>query len=77
MFPETRYSMKGTMMQFPLTLRPLLERAARLFPNVEIVSSRPTTRFTVTRTEKWPGARVPLPLSFRQRVSSGETESPA
>jgi fatty-acyl-CoA synthase len=33
--------MKGTMMQFPLTLRPLLERAARLFPNVEIVSSRP------------------------------------
>ncbi len=33
--------MKGTMMQFPLTLRSLLERAARLFPNVEIVSSRP------------------------------------
>jgi len=33
--------MKGTMMQFPLTLRTLLERAARLFPNVEIVSSRP------------------------------------
>ena len=33
--------MKGTMMQFPLTLRPLMERAAKLFPNVEIVSSRP------------------------------------
>jgi hypothetical protein len=33
--------MKGTMMQFPLTLRPLLERAVKLFPNVEIVSSRP------------------------------------
>ena len=33
--------MKGTMMQFPLTLRPLLERAEKLFPNVEIVSSRP------------------------------------
>src|SRR5882672_2803514 len=33
--------MKGTMMQFPLTLRPLLERAAKLFPNVEIVSGRP------------------------------------
>jgi fatty-acyl-CoA synthase len=33
--------MKGTMMQFPLTLTPLLERAGRLFPNVEIVSSRP------------------------------------
>ncbi len=35
------YPMKGTMMQFPLTLRPLLERAEKLFPNVEIVSSRP------------------------------------
>jgi fatty-acyl-CoA synthase len=33
--------MQGTMMQFPLTLRPLLERASRLFPNLEIVSSRP------------------------------------
>jgi len=33
--------MKGTMMQFPLTLRPLLERAATLFPKVEVVSSRP------------------------------------
>src|SRR5205823_5442544 len=33
--------MKGTMMSFPLTLRPLLERATKLFPNVEIVSSRP------------------------------------
>lgn len=33
--------MKGTMMQFPLTLRSLLERAAKLFPNVEIVSRRP------------------------------------
>ena len=33
--------MKGTMMQFPLTLDHLLERAGALFPNVEIVSSRP------------------------------------
>src|SRR5689334_7580433 len=33
--------MKGTMMSFPLTLRPLLDRAAKLFPNVAIVSSRP------------------------------------
>ena len=30
--------MKGTMMQFPLTLVPLVERAGRLFRNVEIVS---------------------------------------
>jgi len=28
-------------MQFPLTLTPLLERAGKLFPNVEIVSRRP------------------------------------
>ena len=33
--------MKGTMMQFPLTLRPLMERATKLFPKVEIVSCRP------------------------------------
>jgi fatty-acyl-CoA synthase len=33
--------MKGTMMSFPLTLQSLLERAAKLFPKVEIVSSRP------------------------------------
>jgi fatty-acyl-CoA synthase len=33
--------MKGTMMPFPLTIAPLLERAGTLFPNVEIVSSRP------------------------------------
>jgi fatty-acyl-CoA synthase len=30
--------MKGTMMQFPLTLVPLVERAGKLFRNVEIVS---------------------------------------
>jgi fatty-acyl-CoA synthase len=33
--------MKGTMMRFSLTLASLLERAGKLFPNVEIVSSRP------------------------------------
>ena len=33
--------MKGSMMQFPLTLAPLLERAGKLFPTVEVVSSRP------------------------------------
>jgi fatty-acyl-CoA synthase len=33
--------MKGTMMEFPLTLDHLLERAGTLFPDVEIVSSRP------------------------------------
>jgi fatty-acyl-CoA synthase len=41
--------MKGTMMQYPLTLGSLLERAGKLFPKVEIVSRRPdnsTHRYT-------------------------------
>ncbi len=33
--------MNGTMMDYPLTLIPILERAGRLFPNVEIVSRMP------------------------------------
>lgn len=41
--------MKGTMMQSPLTLVPLFERAGKLFSNVEIASRRPdnsTHRYT-------------------------------
>ncbi|HKE32107.1 MAG TPA: hypothetical protein VKD65_10315 [Candidatus Angelobacter sp.] len=30
-----------TMMDFPLTLTPMLERAGKLFANVEIVSRKP------------------------------------
>jgi len=33
--------MRGTMMDFPLTLIPLLERAGNLFSKIEIVSQRP------------------------------------
>jgi fatty-acyl-CoA synthase len=33
--------MRGTMMDFPLTLPTILERAGKLFPRVEIVSRRP------------------------------------
>jgi fatty-acyl-CoA synthase len=33
--------MKGTMMDFPLTLPSLFERAGKLFPSVEIISQRP------------------------------------
>src|SRR6202022_4546171 len=33
--------MRGTMMEFPLTLPTLLERADKLFARVEIVSRRP------------------------------------
>src|ERR1700758_1314554 len=40
--------MRGTMMDFPLTLPTLLERADKLFSRVEIVSRRPDR--TVTRT---------------------------
>lgn len=41
--------MKGTMMQSPLTLVSLLERAGKLFPRVEVISQRPdnsTHRYT-------------------------------
>jgi fatty-acyl-CoA synthase len=33
--------MRGTMMDFPLTIQPILERAGKLFPTVEIVSRLP------------------------------------
>ena len=33
--------MRGTMMDFPLTLPTILERAAKIFPRVEIVSRKP------------------------------------
>lgn len=33
--------MRGTMMDFPLTLPAILERAGKLFPRVEVVSRRP------------------------------------
>ena len=33
--------MRGTMMDFPLTLAPILERAGKLFPTIEVVSRLP------------------------------------
>ena len=33
--------MRGTMMDFPLTLPTILERAGKIFPRVEIVSRKP------------------------------------
>src|SRR6516225_6052217 len=41
--------MRGTMMDFPLTLTTLLERAGKLFPEVEILSRRPDR--SVVRTD--------------------------
>src|SRR6202795_4303954 len=40
--------MRGTMMDFPLTLPTILERAGRIFPRVEIVSRKPDK--SITRT---------------------------
>jgi hypothetical protein len=36
-----RKAVRGNMMDFPLTLVPILERAGKLFGQVEIVSRRP------------------------------------
>src|SRR5712692_2425222 len=36
-----RRGMRGTMMDFPLTLTPILERAGKYFGTIEIVSRRP------------------------------------
>src|SRR5690349_9746612 len=39
--PSSRGSMRGTMMNFPLTLPTILERSGKIFPRVEIVSRKP------------------------------------
>jgi hypothetical protein len=41
--------MRGTMMDFPLTLAPVLERADNLFGQVEVVSRRPDRAITRSR----------------------------
>ena len=54
---------QGLMMDTPLTLTPILERAARLFPKKEIASRRPThgnaslylRRFSRSAFTAWPG----------------------
>ena len=49
--------MKSTMMSSPLLLTGMLERAAKLFPNVEIVSVRWTVPDIATITAICIGAR--------------------
>src|SRR5258707_1257329 len=39
--PRRRGSMRGTMMDFPLTLPTILERSGKIFPRIEIVSRKP------------------------------------
>ena len=69
--------MRGTMMDFPLTLPTLLERAAQLFARVEIVSRRPDRSFHRTnygefyrRARRLASALTKLGLQPGDRVSS-------
>src|SRR5882724_5402138 len=69
--------MRGTMMDFQLTLPVILDRAGKLFPNVEILSRRPDRSFLRTcygefhrRTRKLASALVNLGLQPGDRVAS-------
>jgi len=69
--------MLGTMMQYPLTLVPLLHRSARLFPKVEIVSRLPdnsihreTYSDVASRASALTGALQRLGLQRGERVAT-------
>ena len=69
--------MRGTMMDFPLTLKTILERAERQFKKVEIVSRRPDRSETRTnycvfarRARQLAGALTKLGLQRGDRVAS-------
>jgi acyl-CoA synthetase (AMP-forming)/AMP-acid ligase II len=69
--------MRGTMMDFPLTLVAVLERAGKLFPNVEILSRRPDRSVLRTnygtfykRARRLAGALTKLGLQPGDRVAS-------
>ena len=69
--------MRGTMMEFPLTLPTLLERAGGLFANVEIVSRRPDRSVVRTcygdfyrRARRLASALTSLGLQPGDRVAS-------
>ena len=69
--------MRGTMMDFPLTLTVLLERAGRLFPHVEILSRRPDRSVVRTnygtfykRARRLGSALAKLGLQRGDRVAS-------
>src|ERR1700724_1368412 len=69
--------MRGTMMDFPLTLPALLERADRLFSRVEIVSCRPDRSIVRTcygdfyrRARRLASALTKLGLQPGDRVAS-------
>jgi len=69
--------MRGTMMDFPLTLVAVLERAGKLFPNVEILSRRPDRSVVRTnygmfykRARRLASALTKLGLQPGDRVAS-------
>jgi hypothetical protein len=66
--------MQGLMMKTPLTLAPLLERAARLFPSKEIVSRTETGMHRYTYADFH--ARVPC-AGTAIAISSYTSPSPA
>src|SRR5258708_12045865 len=67
----------GTMMNFPLTLPTILERAGRLFPKVEVVSRKPDCSITRTcygdmykRARQFAAALEKLGMQDGDRVAS-------
>jgi fatty-acyl-CoA synthase len=69
--------MRGTMMDFPLTLATILERAGKIFPRVEIVSRKPDKSITRTcygefylRSRRLADALTKLGLQPGDRVAS-------
>ena len=69
--------MRGTMMDFPLTLPTILERAAKIFPRVEIVSRKPDKTIVRTcygefyrRTRRLASALTTLGMKPGDRVAS-------
>src|SRR5215472_6512727 len=69
--------MRGTMMNFPLTLPTILERSGKIFPRVEIVSRKPGKSIVRTcyggfydRARRLSAALVKLGLKPGDRVAS-------
>src|SRR5215470_4124469 len=75
--PSSRGSMRGTMMNFPLTLPTILERSGKIFPRVEIVSRKPDKSVVRTcygqfysRARRLASALTKLGLKPGDRVAS-------